>query len=205
MTTVLTRRVLVGLTLLSIASPLGVLADDDHDRHHNNGNDNQNWHNNDNHHYNDNHHGNQDNNQQWHKNQQSWHQDNHHDRDNWNAQNNLNQQNEKLAEKYQRQQNHNYQKAAQVYDRSHWQTNYGNNWNDQREWYAHNMRNIQRRQANENQRQLEEQMRQQYLMYNNNNYNGPYGWDQYSDPRFLDYLHTSRPNLLTTIRSMVGM
>lgn len=197
MTTIFNRRVLVGLTLLSIASPLAVLADDDHHRRDNDG---RNWRNNGDH---------------------TWSHDYERDRRNWNARNNWNRDNDRdngtdnnrdnsrdnnrdnerdnrMAERFER-------RAEHAYDRAHWQTNYGNNWNDQREWYLHNMRNLQRHEANENQRRLEAEMRAQYLLYNNNNYNGPYGWDQYSDPRFLDYLHTRRPNLLSTIRSMVGI
>ncbi len=128
------------------------------------------------------------------------------DHDNWRNRNrNWNHQNYKQAQKYQKKQYQNYKKAVQRRDRSYWRNHWGNNWNDQRDWYQHNFNTLQARSANERQRQLEAQMRAQYLLYNNNNYNGPYGWSQYSDPRFLDYLHTRQPGLLTTIRSMIGI
>lgn len=94
-------------------------------------------------------------------------------------------------------------KAHRNYNRAHWQTHWGNNWNDQRDWYQYNMRNMGRYNS-ARQRALEAQMRRQYLMYNNNNYNGPYGWNQYSNPGFLNFLHTRNPGLLSSVRSIIG-
>lgn len=150
MTTMFIRRALTGLVLLSIASHLAALADDDHHRH-------------------------------WSNNNRSY----------------------KQIQKHHKIVARNYRSA--VRDRSYWQSHWGNNWNDQRDWYRHNFNKLQNRRSNDRQRRLEAQMRAQYLMYNNNNYNGPYGWNQYSDPNFLDYLHTRQPGLLSTVRSMIGI
>lgn len=96
-------------------------------------------------------------------------------------------------------------KAYKKYSQDHWNTHWGNNWNDQRSWYSYNMRNrMNARRADDRQRQLEAQLRAQYLAYNNNNYNGAYGWNQYSDPNFLNYVHGRNPSLLNSIRSIVG-
>lgn len=46
---------------------------------------------------------------------------------------------------------------------------------------------------------LMNQMRPEYLAYNNQ-FNGVPTWSQYSDPGFVDYLHTRKPGILTTIR-----
>jgi len=156
MTTAFTRRILAGLMLLTIASPLAAIADD---HNHNWRNNNRNWNN----------------------------------------------RNAKQIRKIQKRQFNNYKKAVKQRDRSYWQSHWGNNWNDQRDWYRYNFNNLQRRQANARQRQLEAQMRAQYLQFNNNNYNGPYGWNQYSDPRFLDFLHTRQPGLLNSVRSLIGL
>jgi hypothetical protein len=47
-------------------------------------------------------------------------------------------------------------------------------------------------------------MRQQWLQYHNNNWKGNYSWDQYSDPQFLDYVHTRNPSMLMSIRNSLG-
>jgi len=210
MNTVFTRRLLVGLTLLTLASPLAALArdNDDNRRHDNNwrNNNSHNWQNKNNNRNNNNWKNSRNhNNNQWQKNHNNnWKNNNNNWKNNHNNwKNNHNQY--KQVQKYQQKRYNNAVKAQRTYDRSHWQTNWGNNWNDQREWYHHNALNLQNRQANDRQRQLEAQMRQQYLMYNNNNYNGAYGWNQYSDPRFLDYLHTRQPGLLSSLRSAIGI
>lgn len=119
---------------------------------------------------------------------------------NWNRNHNAQRKYYKNIEKAQKKQINNYRKLANLSNREYWHTHWGNNWNDQREWYRHNLRSMQI----DRQRQLDAQMRAQYLMYRNNNYNGPYGWNMYSEPGFLDYLHTRSPGLLNTIRSMIG-
>lgn len=154
MNTVFTRRLLAGLALLTIVSPMAAYADHDHHRHNNN----------------------------------------------WKQKNNWQKKYYKNVQKAQKRQYNNYRKVANNVNRDYWHTHWGNNWNDQREWYKHNLRNMQRAQ----QQQYEAQMRAQYLAYRNNNYNGPYGWDAYSEPGFLDYLHTRSPGLLNSIRSIIG-
>lgn len=129
--------------------------------------------------------------------------DRHHNKSrhaNWKQNNNQQKKYYKHVQKAQKKQLNNYRKLANNSNRDYWRTHWGNNWNDQREWYRHNLRNLQR----DRQRQLDAQMRAQYLTYRNNNYNGPYGWDNYSEPGFLDYLHMRSPGLLNTIRSRLG-
>ncbi len=87
---------------------------------------------------------------------------------------------------------------------------YSNNWNSERDQLARNMSQIhqlalQGRITPYQEQQLLAQMRTEYLSYRNNNYNGGYGWNQYSDPGFVDYLNNSRPSILTTIRNYLGM
>lgn len=129
------------------------------------------------------------------------HHDNHHDDHRFNNNKNY----YKQVQKVQKRQYNNYRKAAHAYDKTYWHSHWGNNWNNQREWYTHNFRKMQARAANERQRELEAQMRAEYLAYHNNSYTGPYSWDLYSEPGFLDYLHSRRPNLLGTVRSILGI
>jgi hypothetical protein len=75
-----------------------------------------------------------------------------------------------------------------------------NNWNGERTIYRNNWNRVSR----ERQKELDAQMRAQWLAYHHNNYNGDYSWNTYNDPQFLDYLHTSNPGLLTTLRNYVG-
>ncbi len=78
-------------------------------------------------------------------------------------------------------------------------------WNDQRSHLRDNWRN-----RNENrvstiqQQQLDNQMRAQWLQYHQNKWNGASSWDQYSDPAFLDYVHTRNPSLVTSLRVRCG-
>jgi hypothetical protein len=74
------------------------------------------------------------------------------------------------------------------------------NWNQQRSLYRNNWRKINATQ----QRALDAQMRAQWRAYHHNRWNGNYSWSNYSDPAFLDYLHTSNPSLLTQIGSFLG-
>ncbi len=94
-------------------------------------------------------------------------------------------------------------------NRSRYQTyrKYRNNWNEQRVYLRANLRRFNQI-ANYNQlqqQQIDSQMRAAYLAYHNNRYNGQYNWDNYSDPRFLDYLQTRKPSLLQTILSALGL
>jgi hypothetical protein len=75
-----------------------------------------------------------------------------------------------------------------------------NDWNSQRTLYRNNWKRISR----ERQQALDAQMRAQWLAYHHNNWNGDYNWDNYNNPQFLDYLHTSNPGLLNTLRSYIG-
>jgi|GEM_PF-350136 hypothetical protein len=78
------------------------------------------------------------------------------------------------------------------------------NWIEQRQYMRDNWRARRARMSALQQQQLDAQLRAQYLAYKNNQYNGPYSWDMYSDPSFLDYVQTRNPSLLTTIRSVLG-
>lgn len=84
---------------------------------------------------------------------------------------------------------------------------YRNNWNQQRTYLNSNLSSFnQLSQLNQlQQAQLDSQLRAAYLSFHNNQWNGPYGWDNYSDPRFLDYLHTNQPSILESILSALGM
>lgn len=82
----------------------------------------------------------------------------------------------------------------------HQQAKWSNDWNGQRTLYRNNWNRV----SIQRQRDLDAQMRAQWLAYNHNNYNGNYSWNTYNDPRFLDYLHTSNPGLLSTLRNYIG-
>lgn len=97
-----------------------------------------------------------------------------------------------------------YRKAQQSYDRTHWNTHWGNTWDNQRDWYGHHLRGMNAQRVSVRQRQLESQLRGQYVQYHNNAYTGPYGWTQYSDPAFIDYLHVRNPSLLTNMRTIIN-
>lgn len=84
---------------------------------------------------------------------------------------------------------------------------YRNNWSDQRTYLNANLRRFNQLSALDRQQQqaLDNQMRAAYLAYNNNNYNGAYNWDVYSNPQFLDYLQRSKPSLLQNLLSGIGL
>ncbi len=94
-------------------------------------------------------------------------------------------------------------------NRSRYQTyrKYRNNWNEQRVYLRANLRRFnQIAGLNQlQQQQIDSQMRAAYLAYHDNRYNGQYNWDNYSDPRFLDYLQTNKPSVLQTILSALGL
>jgi len=81
------------------------------------------------------------------------------------------------------------------------------NWNDQRDYLKANLRKInQIAKLNAlQQQQLNAQMQSAYLAYHNNNWSGPYNWDYYSEPQFLDYLQVNQPSLLDRILGYLGM
>lgn len=82
-----------------------------------------------------------------------------------------------------------------------------NNWNDQRTYLRSNLyRFNQMSRLNQlQQRQLDAQMRAAFLAYHNNRWAGSYGWNEYSDPMFLDYLQTNNSSLLQSILAALGM
>lgn len=84
---------------------------------------------------------------------------------------------------------------------------YRNDWNQQRAYLRSNLARFNQlallNQAQ--QQQLDNQMRQAWLSYHNNQWTGPYGWNYYNNPQFIDYLHTYRPSLLQTILSYLGL
>lgn len=77
-------------------------------------------------------------------------------------------------------------------------------WREQREymrqqWAARQaMLNAQQRAM------LDAQLRQQWLAYHNNVWSGGYGWNQYNDPEFLDYVHSNNPGLINSLRNLLG-
>ena len=87
---------------------------------------------------------------------------------------------------------------------------YSSDWGVERDQLAQNMYRIHQlalegRITPLQEQQLLAQMRGSFAAYHNNNWNGGYGWSQYSDPGFVDYLNNSQPGILTTIRSYLGM
>lgn len=127
------------------------------------------------------HHSERSRNQSWHKNQnQSWHKNTN---QSWHKNENGN---------------------------NSWRTTHKNwnwdkhNWNEQRSQLHDNWRSQRTYLTAAQQARLDADMKIQWRQYKNNNWNGQYTWDQYSDPRFLDYVHTQNPSLLTTIRSYFG-
>jgi hypothetical protein len=74
-------------------------------------------------------------------------------------------------------------------------------WEAQRTAYQNNWRRVNAAQ----QRQYDAEMRRQWQAYHHNQWNGSYSWNNYSDPAFLNYLHTSNPSLLTRIGNVIGM
>lgn len=82
---------------------------------------------------------------------------------------------------------------------------YSPNWNDERSQLARNMSNLHKlsiegRISPQQERELMNQMRPQFMQYHNNNWNGNVTWSQYSDPGFVDYLNKRQPSILTTVK-----
>lgn len=80
-------------------------------------------------------------------------------------------------------------------------------WNAQRSYLNQNIRRMNEiaRLNAVQQQQLDAQMRAAYLAYHNNNWNGAYDWNAYSDPQFIDYIEETRPSLLGTIMGYLGL
>ncbi len=85
--------------------------------------------------------------------------------------------------------------------------NYRKNWSTQRAYLNSNLSRFNQLAAinQAQQAQLASQMQAAYLAYHNNNYNGAYNWNAYSNPQFLDYLQYKKPSLLQQILSALGM
>ncbi|MBA3993979.1 MAG: hypothetical protein C0469_10665 [Cyanobacteria bacterium DS2.3.42] len=82
---------------------------------------------------------------------------------------------------------------------------YSSNWDDERSELSRNMANIHQlalegRITPAQERQLMEQMKQEFMGYHNNSWDGSVGWSQYSDPGFVDYLNVKKPSILMTVR-----
>ncbi len=78
------------------------------------------------------------------------------------------------------------------------------NWNEQRAYMNTNWAAQAAALDEAKRQQLDSQLRTQWMAYHNNNWNGTYNFNQYSDPGFLDYVHTRNPSMLTQIRNVVG-
>lgn len=85
--------------------------------------------------------------------------------------------------------------------------NYRKNWGAQRTYLHANLSRFNQLAAiNQAQQiQLANQMQAAYLAYHNNNYNGAYNWNVYSNPQFLDYLQYKKPSLLQQVLSALGL
>ncbi|MBX9671096.1 MAG: hypothetical protein K2X93_26135 [Candidatus Obscuribacterales bacterium] len=78
-------------------------------------------------------------------------------------------------------------------------------WNQRRDYLRNNWRNRSAQVSAAQRAQVDAQLRAQWLAYHNNNWNGAYDWNQYSDPAFLDYMNNRNPSLLDQIRRMFGI
>jgi len=75
------------------------------------------------------------------------------------------------------------------------------NWDQRRSYYSNNWRRVSLAQ----QRAMDAEMRAHWDAYHHNNWNGAYGWSNYNDPGFLNYLHNNNPNLFTRIGTYIGL
>ncbi|MBI5171810.1 MAG: hypothetical protein HY986_02925 [Candidatus Melainabacteria bacterium] len=81
---------------------------------------------------------------------------------------------------------------------------YSSNWNNERSQLSQNMSRIHTLALNGRITSAQEQdllsrLRAEYSGYNSQSA-GNLGWNQYSDPNFVDYLNNNRPSLLSTVR-----
>lgn len=83
-------------------------------------------------------------------------------------------------------------------------TPYPTHWNDQRSYFSQNWSRRNNNYSRAQREALEAQMRAQWNAYNPN-YRGPYSWNQYNNPQFLDYVHTRNPGLFTNLRTYLGI
>lgn len=82
------------------------------------------------------------------------------------------------------------------------------NWDAERDYLKANIRRLNQQNAKMTaiqQQQLNAQMQAAYLAYHNNNWNGGYNWDYYSEPQFIDYLQLNQPSLLDRILGYLGL
>lgn len=113
--------------------------------------------------------------------------------------NNAYNQNNKLVRKIQKTMRQQQRRNRQA----RWDWN-RHNWNDQRDYMRNNWQARRNRMNAAQRAQMDAQLRQQWLAYHNNSWNGGYSWNQYNDPRFFDYLHNNNPSLINTLRSVLG-
>lgn len=73
-------------------------------------------------------------------------------------------------------------------------------WNEERGMYRNNWN----RASSYQRRQYDSQLAAQWRAYHHNNWRGQPNWNNYNDPAFLDYLHTSNPGLLTNLRTILN-
>ncbi|MBY0549728.1 MAG: hypothetical protein K2W95_20810 [Candidatus Obscuribacterales bacterium] len=79
------------------------------------------------------------------------------------------------------------------------------NWSEQRDYLKnHWSRHDEQRMSALQRQQLDDQMRAQWIQYKQNRWHGNPTWNQYSDPGFLDYIHTRNPSLMQTLRTQIG-
>jgi hypothetical protein len=100
--------------------------------------------------------------------------------------------------------------ATQIQIATNTNASRGNNWdnrswNDQRTQLRQDWKDRHNHLSAVQQQQLDAQLKAQWVEYHHNSWQGQTSWDQYSDPQFLDYLHTKNPSLLTTIRNAFGI
>ncbi len=111
-------------------------------------------------------------------------------------------QNEHRQEEAVRDQHIRDQQQAQQNSHNHDRHHHGggDNWKQERSMYRNNWNHVSEAQR----QQYEEQMHAQWMAYHHNHWSGNAGWNNYSDPKFLDYVHNSNPSLLTSVRNMLG-
>lgn len=126
------------------------------------------------------------------------HNDNYNRNNNWDRRDiNVRVNDTRYDNRFNNKYDHHYRHQAAKWNNNN---NNNNDWNGQRTLYRNNWNRI----SVQRQRDLDAQMRAQWMAYHHNNWNGNYSWNTYNDPRFLDYLHTSNPGLLSTLRNSIG-
>ena len=126
---------------------------------------------------------------------------NYHNNNNWDRRDINVRVNDNRYDRYDRDDHKDYNRYKH-HQQAAWKNNEwkNNDWNGQRTLYRNNWNRISR----QRQQDLDAQMRAQWMAYHHNNWNGNYSWNTYNDPQFLDYLHSSNPGLLSTLRNYIG-